>query len=100
MMYDRARRESDRAAARHDPREQLGVLARNGIVANYAEVFAKISEALECGTSESDVGAEIVYKMLGGRRRRRGDRALVVHRELDPEAWAEPFGRRGGPSRE
>jgi len=62
--------------------------------------LAKISEALECGTSESDVGAEIVYKMLGGRGRRRGDRALVVNRELDPQAWAEPIGRGGGPSRE
>src|SRR5271168_1329261 len=85
MMHDRAWRKADRAAVRDDSREQLGILSRDWIAADHAQVLAEISEALECRALESDVGAEIVDQLLDGFRSRRGNRALVVNGQLDPQ---------------
>ena len=66
MMHDRARSKAHRTAARQNPREQFGILARDGIAADHAEVLAKFSEARERRALESDIGAEIVVQPLGG----------------------------------
>src|SRR5579863_2039394 len=90
VMDAGARSEADRAAADRDAREELGVLARDRIVADHAKILAEAAEELEGLTPEADVGAEIIVDVIALRLLRAGDRGLVVDREAYVQARPQP----------